>query len=100
MTSTIKDGGCAYPCEYHRRSGMHSTEKVVAKGMSLRDYFASNARNDDIAFPDFDTAARWVGVPAPDENSYIAMLEFSFKLKAKIGYMQADAMIAAREASQ
>ena len=78
MTNTIKDGGCAYPCEYHRRSGMHSTEKVVAKGMSLRDYFAGQA----LASGAFNDTA---GTHLDD---------------AKNAYKWADAMIAAREASQ
>jgi len=93
MTNTIKDGGPAYPVP-------NLEHDLDFNGMSLRDYFASNVRNDGIAFPDFNTAASWVGVPAPDENNYTEMLEFSFKLKAKINYMQADAMIAARGAAK
>ena len=87
MTSTIKDGGCAYPCEYHRRSGMHSTEKVVAKGMSLRDYFAGQALAGDMANPG-------EGVFTSDANSKF-LIE-----RAVFHYRMADAMIAAREATK
>lgn len=65
--------------------------------MSLRDWFAGNIDVGDINFPDFTSAADWMGIDPPDATDFASLLEFSFKLEAFIRYKKADAMLEARE---
>jgi hypothetical protein len=63
------------------------------KGVNLRDYIATTIDVENVTFPDFETAAEWLNVDPPNENDFIDMLEFSFKLEAKIRYAKAAAMV-------
>ena len=52
MSEALKDGGPAYPVAdpFAFRPGHEDVAKRLAHGMSLRDYFAAQASEDDIKY--------------------------------------------------
>ena len=82
------DGGPALP--------ITAGNQVYAQGMSLRDWFASQA---EVAVA-YDLLHRegceeLVGEPMPEGMS--GLVRWRLKVVAKLKYMQADAMLAARD---
>ena len=75
MTEQPKDGGAAFPGSVYSQSGNKIGE---SRGMSLRDWFAGQVLSSAAALP---------------------MGEMDSAFRAKVAYAQADAMIAAREAT-
>jgi hypothetical protein len=76
MSTSINDGGPAYPCEsYVLKNGKQVTEE--AQGMSLRDYFAGKVLSAIYAHRDSN------GWPS--------------KVIATQSYLMADAMLVARK---
>lgn len=100
--TTINDGGPAFP-----KTGRVSSENRRVEdgqvGMTLRDYFAAHASitvdieadgciNDRLAWNLMDRKA-----PSWDSD-YLAAREYWAEAEARLRYMKADAMIAARGA--
>jgi hypothetical protein len=96
--SRRKDGGQAFPHDYVNEKGWPDFEA----GMTLRDYFATHAQAaasaaDDI---DFEFAEKMLGRECPDwDKDPIGNATFWADLRAKMRYIEADAMLRAREAS-
>jgi len=76
MTEQPKDGGAAFPGPVFTRAGHKAGESM---GMSLRDWFAGQALMGHISYEGGGS---------------------TFDLDARAAYKWADAMIAAREATQ
>jgi hypothetical protein len=115
-TQNINDGGPAFPCE-----GGHSSGLYPAPGMTLRDYFAANCQADDrlvkciramddksleffALYPDSERDEHITAVEYTDWSSLPSevakvkkRLELEANAIAKVRYMQADAMLKARE---
>lgn len=92
MTSKINDGGPAFPHEsYDHDAGMD----IVKPDMSLRDYFAAKflagAATSDSEPLDIDIAA--------DQYDIDTALFEHWSCVARVAYIAADAMLAAREAT-
>ena len=98
MTSNINDGGSAFPLPVS--VGLDGHETIAYPGMSLRDWLAGQVGVDDIEFPDMETAATWMGVKTPNQESYTEQLDFTFSLEAFMRYKKADAMILARKTGE
>ena len=82
MSDKQNDGGPAFPCEsYGHRNGKETT--IPTNGMSLRDWFAAQASEEDI------NAALTGGLQAHVPRSQIS--------RAWAKYAYADWMLAARE---
>lgn len=64
---------------------------------TLRDEFAEGCSVEGIVFPDIDTLAEFVGETAPDADDFIGQLRLAKLGEARIRYVYADAMMAARE---
>lgn len=98
---SIKNGGPAYP-QMRVWNAAHAEYEDTQQypGMSLRDWFAGTLPAVDMQFSDLQTAARFLGCEPPDELDHHALIEFAARLEAKVRWMRADAMIAAREADQ
>lgn len=86
--SKIEDGGPVYPFIHTGIKGdiMHTEQR---SGMSLRDYFASQA---------LVGIGAWMPVPVDGYTSL--MSEETLKRRAEWAYAQADAMIAARKVGE
>lgn len=112
--SELRDGGPAFPAEYTNerlqqeliaaRNGGASLSffdiKKLASmhpGMSLRDYAAIHADVEGIEFPNWKSLASYVDEEEPDTKDFAGLLALTAKAKAKLRYMYADAMLAARE---
>ncbi len=94
MDTQHNDGGPAFP------SGLDYNDTKPSGGMSLRDWFAGQYDVSEIKFPDLQSAARFLGEEMPYESDFASMVAFSCRLKAKLKYMGADAMLAARKEKQ
>lgn len=95
--STVYDGGPAFPCgrEWHEdRSGVSRWEE---NGMSLRDYAAIHTDMDGLRFPSIHDAAKFMGEKPPDSDNTMDVLMLSMRVEARLRYMKADAMLAARK---
>lgn len=96
--STPKDGGPAFPVVGMSQRNGQALIAVFEHGMSLRDYFAAHAE----PFPS-DCSASWMasvlGWPTPDLDNMTNNERFLWSCRADAAYkyMQADAMIEARE---
>ncbi|MDG4650139.1 hypothetical protein P6F26_16950 [Roseibacterium sp. SDUM158017] len=92
---TERDGGPAFPTYYH------PTEGFDRGGMTLRDWFAGQAPGLDKS-ASVGMAEALVG-PAPerfdlsDPESALAWIKWWARADANARYVQADAMLAARE---
>lgn len=98
MTMTDKDqintGGAAFPFE-----GGKNNHIEPSMGVTLRDYFAAHAEGfSDQVTAEFASEATGLNVPESHEGYEVAL--FWAKADAIYKYMQADAMIAAREVSK
>ena len=96
-----KTGGPAFP----------QPSAFLNSGMSLRDYFAIHANNQELADISYRTLSRLaqeqiVGRSYPDEPResgktralwQLEVFEFELELLAKLRFMMADAMLAERE---
>ena len=92
----INTGGPAFPRPMAETSLGGNFEQ---DGMSLRDYFASLADR----FPpdaDINHVEGIVGRPFPEEQGPLAAVMWWAEADAKYAYIQADAMLAAREEVQ
>lgn len=95
------DGGPAFPHTQHRSDRDHQWQETV-EGMSLRDYMATNLPliADAIIEDVTSEQALAFGLPYPqtkDEGSNpLAWVEWRAKIRARLRYIEADAMIAER----
>lgn len=62
----------------------------------LRDKIAMHMPTDDVRIKDKELAEKIVGRPFK-EDDYLETLRFAFDLEARLRYMKADAMLAARK---
>ncbi len=90
--SAKNNGGPAFPFQANDASNV----KMQTNGMTLRDYFAIHADVSKFEFGRLEDAARLLGMSVPDQIDMAALMEFGLKAQAKLRYMVADAMIAAR----
>ena len=90
----INDGGPAFPTQEFNDDGSHYYSHF---GLTKREYLATHMSVADIQFKNFDIAAEWAGIPAPQTSNFSEMTEFSFKIEAIIRVRQADALIAELE---
>lgn len=76
---------------------MNMIEDGCPQGVSLRDYFAihSKATTNGVT----GTAATMMGIPMPDRGNYLEWQLWRSKIRACKRYIEADAMLAAREVS-
>lgn len=89
--SEIKNGGPAFPS--HGTMG-----EVTHEGLTLRDYFAihSGIAADDLSK---ESAEKLVGRSMPNwQEDMVANAMFWADVRAKLAYLEADAMLRAREA--
>jgi len=86
------DGGPAYPPTHD--------PKNHPSGMTLRDYFAGQADTSGYEFPDHNEAAKALNIEPPFNDSLLEAIRFSMRIAAALKYMNADAMIAARETGE
>ena len=86
MSGHDKTGGPAFPCI----DGV----RCVSDGMTLRDYFATNCRMEDIYVPDsIENCAAYIGIETKD---YKPEIHYN-KVACKARYQHADAMLAERD---
>lgn len=106
MAERINDGGPAFPTN-------GPDHGVYGAGMTLRDYFATQAPSDEVQELQFRHLSRLAqeqlaGMKYPDEPKYqpdyagqvewqLAKLEFFCRVNTAIRFMLADAMLRARE---
>jgi len=76
--------------------GTGNTDIAIPATLSLRDYYAA-AAPENLAFvrvtKDQETLA---GRPRPDGSDFIEIIRFNADVEAKLRFIYADAMIAAR----
>ena len=92
------DGGPAFPCE----NDAGKEYNWIKRGMSLRDWFAGNE-----TLSDYDHTASWdnycaalnaINGPSPDSSTDpVGYFKWECQARAKMKFMRADAMLAARE---
>ena len=87
--STINDGGPAFPVQ--------DAAKWQAHGMSLRDYFAIHADMGDVEELSRAWGEKLLGRANPGISDLVACLQWWAEYRATLRYMEADAMLAARE---
>jgi hypothetical protein len=92
MNDQIKDGGPAFP---HHDSGDTGTRP----GMTLRDYFAASADVSDLMKGMTSNDADRIGIPMPSNSDTLAWAVWRAKVKSRLRFIEADAMLAAREVS-
>jgi hypothetical protein len=99
-TNEIDEGGTAFP-----QHGWSSNPEVLERmknqgGMSLRDWFAGQETLGDFDHPEEKMPANGaiaLAGPQPDKDAgWEAHFVWNAKWRAKLRYMRADAMIAAR----
>lgn len=90
MSEAIDNGGPAFPVS------LPEWGDNGASGMTLRDHFAVSASYDDTDLPSTRVACdTLVGYPSPPDDT-IAKAMWLARLEARIRYIKADAMLAAR----
>lgn len=97
----IVDGGPAFPVAdpMHLEPKNVDEMKRLAKGMSLRDYFAIHSGADDLEISP-ESAEVLMGRPAPVyTDDLLGCLKFWAEVRSKLRYIEADSMIAARGAA-
>lgn len=96
--STIKDGGPAFPSKKRIfRDGYRTDDFEPVNGMTLRDYFAATVELD-LTIKDRDLASQIVGRAFQGDDAFY-LLQLGFDMEARLRYMKADAMLAARKAN-
>lgn len=95
--SKINDGGPAFPVTNDQLVAM---DFPWTQGMTLRDYFATHANIKDNAGEwSLSATQALVGRPCPDfDKDPLGFLLWVADFQARWRYMQADAMLRAREA--
>ena len=93
MSNQIDDGGPAFANMTANSCGPVNPRR---EGMSLRDYAAIHADIDGYKFTSMSMAAAFAGMPDPGREDLIAQFEVSAACVARMRYMLADAMLAAR----
>jgi hypothetical protein len=66
------------------------------RGMDLRDYFAIHTDLDGFEFADADAAASFLGEDQKADRTFEEIIALSARAVAKVRYIYADAMLAAR----
>lgn len=89
--SKINDGGPAFPT-----NPGSPTVSPDYPGMTLRDWFAGHAPDNQVEFLSVEQAALFVGLRAPDVDDIDGLVGLSNAVRAKLAYLHADAMLAAR----
>lgn len=96
-------GGPAFPCLEAAMTGIDSDgeerwETEPHGGMTLRDYFASNCDIGNVDELSLVTGVRLLGEDCPPmQNDPIGCLTWWANFRAKMRYIEADAMLKARE---
>ena len=85
-------GGQAFPCLERGGNGLDLTDG----GMTLRDYFAAKATDDDVAYYKFTGGYHETVRTAPDGTKHIVQ-EANTRTREQAKYAYADAMLKARE---
>lgn len=98
MDTQHNDGGPAFRMPAH--TGATGEQPTPICNMSIRDWFAGQYDVSSIKFPDVESAARFLGEEPPDRSNFASLVELSFRLNAKLKYIGADAMLAARKEKQ
>lgn len=95
MTQTKDNGGPAFP------NPALADENFCApydmSGMTLRDYAAIHADMSGFDFGSLETAAKFMGEDMPNLENTEAVFGLAMRARAKLRYMDADAIIAARK---
>ena len=89
MSERIKDGGPAFPRTYNGDG--HN-------GMTLRDHFAATSNVSDQMKDMTSNGASRLGVPMPKNSDSLDWAIWRARIKARLRFLEADAMLAAREA--
>jgi len=85
-------GGPAFPASYYTDDG----EWAKRDGMTLRDYFAAKASEDDVAYYKFLGGYQEIVKVAPDGTKYIVQ-EANTRTREEAKYAYADEMLKARK---
>jgi hypothetical protein len=89
MMMSINDGGPAFPLS-------PGDVPYYEPGMALRDYIATHADiSSSLPLMDRESCEALVGNPMPDD--FMGMVGWHFAVVAKLRWMSADAMLAARQ---
>jgi len=88
VSDPIDDGGPAFPCQIGEDGGWFNPD---ANGMSKRDWFAGQLKCPD-SLP-VEAAELLTGEKIPYDP--VAVLQWAAKARARLRYIEADAMIAA-----
>lgn len=94
--TTDKDGGPAFPIPNDKWNMAGDAGWDAAPGMSLRDWFAGRAPQHRAEFPSPESAAAFVGMDLPSEGDMEGLALMAATIQAKLAYIYADAMLAAR----
>jgi hypothetical protein len=99
--SGVKAGGPAFPFgQKVIERGYGLSPNVIEEnesGISVRDYFAAKADVESSMGKLAVIDAEAIGIPLPASSSANDWLTWHFAAKAKLKYLEADAMLAARE---
>ena len=92
----INTGGPAFPGDDIVNNGPRPPLRVKTKGMTLRDYAAIHADGlDEGTVADY--AATFNRDTKPETGDYLGWAKWFAKADARLRYVRADAMIAARD---
>lgn len=89
-----KTGGSAFPIP-HPEMVMSGQSVKETQGMTLRDYFAASYEPDISKITGSDASS--LGLPFPKETTLLGWSKWKSKLRAKLRYIEADAMLAERD---
>lgn len=90
------DGTCSYGSPTLIAEWAEPISATAPDGMTLRDWFAGTMTIGDTNFPSVKEAAEFAGVEEPSD--FTGLIELGAKVNAKLRYLAADAMLAARNA--
>lgn len=89
-----KTGGPAFPSEQHETND-NNWNQTFEPGMTLRDYFAAHVQ---VSLKGVTVAeAADMGVPMPSSSSSEKWFLWKAFMRARLRYIEADAMLRARE---
>jgi hypothetical protein len=89
MSQPINDGGPAFPCAYYSEPiGSIGPQFTIKGGMTMRDYFAAEASEEDIQ--EFIPATRGEAAEFQQRHGFSPSRQWA-------RYCHADAMLKARE---
>ena len=89
--SNRDDGGPAFPETGSR--GMAAS----GEGMSLRDWFAGRYHGDEVVFNTNSEVEEFMGEPVPPRSDQAGYLTYFARVRGRLAYMHADAMLAERD---